>query len=47
MDHLRDRVLRLIYSRLKLTLKPKDIAIGLRGKMVDIYDFPDGRLEVR
>src|SRR6202167_543559 len=35
------------YSRMKLTLKPKGIAIRLRGKMVDIYDFPDGRLEVR
>src|SRR5260370_35666456 len=23
------------------------IAVRLRGKMVDIYDFPDGRLEVR
>src|SRR6266705_3043344 len=28
-------------------LKPDGIAIRLRGKMVDIYDFPDGRLEVR
>ena len=35
------------YSRMKLTLKPEGIAIRLRGKMVDIYDFPDGRLEVR
>src|SRR6202521_9741 len=35
------------YSRMKLTLKPKGIAIRLRGKMVEIYDFPDGRLEVR
>jgi hypothetical protein len=35
------------YSRMKLTLKPKGIAVRLRDKMVDIYDFPDGRLEVR
>jgi hypothetical protein len=35
------------YSRLKLTLKPEGIAVRLRGKMIDIYDFPDGRLEVR
>jgi hypothetical protein len=35
------------YSRMKLTLKPEGIAVRLRGKMVDIYDFPDGRLEVR
>jgi hypothetical protein len=36
-----------VYSRMKLTLKPDGIAVRLRGKMVDIYDFPDGRLEVR
>ena len=35
------------YSRMKLTLKPQGLAVRLRGKMVDIYDFPDGRLEVR
>ena len=32
---------------MKLTLKPEGIAVRLRGKMVDVYDFPDGRLEVR
>jgi hypothetical protein len=32
---------------MKLTLKPEGMAVRLRGKMVDIYDFPDGRLEVR
>ena len=37
----------LNYSRMKLTLKPEGLAVGLRGKMVEIYDFPDGRLEVR
>ena len=35
------------YSRMKLTLKPEGLATRLRGKMVEIYDFPDGRLEVR
>src|SRR6202171_3214488 len=35
------------YSRMKLTLKPEGIAVRLRGKMIDVYDFPDGRLEVR
>ncbi len=35
------------YSRMKLTLKPEGLAVRLRGKMVEIYDFPDGRLEVR
>jgi hypothetical protein len=32
---------------MKLTLKPESLAVRLRGKMVEIYDFPDGRLEVR
>ncbi len=32
---------------MKLTLKPEGLALRLRGKMVDVYDFPDGRLEVR
>jgi hypothetical protein len=35
------------YSRMKLTLKPEGLAVRLRGKMVETYDFPDGRLEVR
>ena len=35
------------YSRMKLMLKPEGIAVRLRGKMVEINDFPDGRLEVR
>src|SRR6195256_3868097 len=35
------------YNRMKLTLKPEGLAIRLRGKMVEIHDFPDGRLEVR
>ena len=32
---------------MKLTLKPEGIAVRLRGKMVDIYDFTDRWLEVR
>jgi hypothetical protein len=32
---------------MKLTLEPEGIAVRLRGKMVDVYDFPDGWLEVR
>jgi hypothetical protein len=35
------------YNQMKLTLKPQGPALGLRGKMVEVYDFPDGRLEVR
>jgi hypothetical protein len=35
------------YNQMKLTLKPKGLATRLRGKTVEIYDFPDGRLEVR
>src|ERR1700736_386021 len=41
------RQLVINYSRMKLTLKPEGLAVRLRGKMVEIYDFPDGRLEVR
>lgn len=32
---------------MKLTLKSQGLAVRLRGKMVEIHDFPDGRLEVR
>jgi hypothetical protein len=32
------------YSRMKLTFKPEGLAVRLRVKMVEIYDFPDGRL---
>jgi hypothetical protein len=32
---------------MKLTLKPEGVAGFLRGKIVDVYDFPDGWLEVR
>ena len=35
------------YNQMKLTLKPQGLAVRLRGKIVEIYDFPDGRLEVR
>ena len=34
------------YSLMKLTLKPEGLAVRLRGKMVEIYDFPDGRLSL-
>ncbi len=32
---------------MKLTLKAEGLATRLRGKTVEIYDYPDGRLEVR
>jgi len=35
------------YNQMKLTLKAEGLATRLRGKMVEVYDFPDGRLEVR
>jgi len=35
------------YNQMMLTLKPQGLAVRLRGKMVEVYDFPDGRLEVR
>jgi transposase len=37
----------LNYNQMKLTLKAEGLATRLRGKMVEIYDYPDGRLEVR
>ena len=35
------------YNQMKLTLKAEGMATRLCGKMIEIYDFPDGRLEVR
>jgi transposase len=35
------------YSQMKLMLTPEGLADRLRGKMVEIYDYPDGRLEIR
>ncbi|CAN5308147.1 hypothetical protein BH10PSE11_BH10PSE11_06250 [soil metagenome] len=35
------------YNQMMLTLKTQGLAVRLRGKMVEVYDFPDGRLEVR
>jgi hypothetical protein len=46
-DALLEHQLVVNYSRMKLTLKPEGLAVRFRGKMVEIYDFPDGRLEVR
>jgi transposase len=35
------------YNRMKLMLRSNPVTTRLAGKTVDIYDFPDGRLEVR
>jgi hypothetical protein len=35
------------YNRMKFTLHPSEITARLVGQMVEIYDFPDGRLEIR
>ena len=35
------------YNRMKFTLHPTRSPRGCRGRMVEIYDFPDGRLEIR
>jgi hypothetical protein len=35
------------YNRMKFMLRPDDTSAALAGKVVDIYDFPDGRLEIR
>ncbi len=34
-------------NRMKLTLHPSEITARLVGQEVEIYDFPDGRLEIR
>lgn len=35
------------YNQLKLPLVPEGLALSLGGKKVEVYDFPDGRLEIR
>ena len=35
------------YNRMKFTLHPTEITVRLVGQAVEIYDFPDGRLEIR
>jgi hypothetical protein len=35
------------YNRMKFMLRPDKTSAALAGKLVDIYDFPDSRLEIR
>jgi Homeodomain-like domain len=35
------------YNQMKFTLHPTEITARLVGQAVEIYDFPDGRLEIR
>jgi hypothetical protein len=35
------------YNRMKFMLRPDKTSAAVAGKLVDIYDFPDGRLEIR
>ncbi len=35
------------YNRMKFMLRPDKTPAALAGKLVDIYDSPDGRLEIR
>jgi hypothetical protein len=35
------------YNRMKFMLRPDKTPATVAGKLVDIYDFPDGRLEIR
>jgi hypothetical protein len=37
----------LMVNRMKFMLRPDKISAAVAGKLVDIYDFPDGRLEIR
>src|SRR3954465_12574871 len=35
------------YNRMKFTRHPSEITARLVGQAVEVYDFPDGRLEIR
>ena len=35
------------YNRMKFTLHPTEVTARLVGQAVEVYDFPDGRLEIR
>ncbi len=39
--------LTLSYDRKQIILERSELTEGLGGKYVDLYEFPDGRLEVR
>src|SRR5277367_519583 len=39
--------LTISYDRKQIILERNEVSEGLGGKYVDLYDFPDGRLEVR
>jgi hypothetical protein len=39
--------LTLSYDRKQIILERNNISAGLGGKYVDLYDFPDAKLEVR
>src|SRR3982074_3954358 len=41
------RQLVINYNRMKFMLRPDKTSAAVAGKLVDIYDFPDGRLEIR
>jgi len=44
--HVGDQ-LTLAYDRKQIILERSELSEGLAGQYVDLYDFPDGRLEVR
>ena len=35
------------YNQMKFTLHPTEVTARLVGQEVEVYDFPDGRLEIR
>ncbi len=39
--------LTLQYDRIRFLLEPNDETAGLKRKKVEVYDFPDGRIEIR
>ena len=39
--------LTLQYDRVRFILEPNDTSTGLQRKKVMVYDYPDGRIEIR
>lgn len=47
VDRKVSQALTLQYNRVRFLLEPNDITRALAGKTVTVFEFPDGRLEIR
>lgn len=43
----KDSLPTLQYDRIRFLLEPNDETAGLKSKKVEVFDFPDGRIEIR